>query len=288
MTEWYLAESLQEISPELVMEASLPLRRKKSRNFLAFAACFALVTICSFALNNLGMGGASMGADSAAPEMGSAAESIMDDAGNHSEHVDSSSSLPYVIFEDRPRELVSFDLQEMYDRSDTVVIGHYSTAFDTLTEDGATLHLYEFCVEDRVKGSAAETITVRLPVLREISGTIEKENYRFLMPETMFFDPTEDGKVMLFLQDCGNGIYRKAQEPFTVSIAADGKVTLRSNLLLPDDEKEALSTIEVQLESGHTLVYTDNTLLRYNGSGFSGQHINDILELLGSDLRILY
>ena len=206
MTEWYLAESLQEISPELVMEASLPLRRKKSRNFLAFAACFALVTICSFALNNLGMGGASMGADSAAPEM----ESIMDDAGNHSEHVDSSSSLPYVIFEDRPRELVSFDLQEMYDRSDTVVIGHYSTAFDTLTEDGATLHLYEFCVEDRVKGSAAETITVRLPVLREISGTIENENYRFLMPETMFFDPTEDGKVMLFLQDCGNGIYRKA------------------------------------------------------------------------------
>lgn len=288
MTQWYLAESLQEISPELVMEASLPLRRKKSRNFLAFAACFALVTICSFALNNLGMGGASMGADSAAPEMGSAAESITDDAGNHSEHVDSSSSLPYVIFEDRPRELVSFDLQEMYDRSDTVVIGHYSTAFDTLTEDSATLHLYEFCVEDRVKGSAAETITVRLPVLREISGTIENENYRFLMPETMFFDPTEDGKVMLFLQDCGNGIYRKAQEPFTVSIAADGKVTLRSNLLLPDDEKEALSTIEVQLESGHTLVYTDNTLLRYNGSGFSGQHINDILELLGSDLRILY
>ena len=288
MTEWYLAESLQEISPELVMEASLPLRRKKSRNFLAFAACFALVTICSFALNNLGMGGASMGADSAAPEMGSAAESITDDAGDHSEHVDSSSSLPYVIFEDRPRELVSFDLQEMYDRSDTVVIGHYSTAFDTLTEGGATLHLYEFCVEDRVKGSAAETITVRLPVLREINGTIENENYRFLMPETMFFDPTEDGKVMLFLQDCGNGIYRKAQEPFTVSIAADGKVTLRSNLLLPDDEKEALSTIEVQLESGHTLVYTDNTLLRYNGSGFSGQHINDILELLGSDLRILY
>ena len=288
MTQWYLAESLQEISPELVMEASLPLRRKKSRNFLAFAACFALVTICSFALNNLGMGGASMGADSAAPEMGSAAESIMDDAGNHSEHVDSSSSLPYVIFEDRPRELVSFDLQEMYNRSDTVVIGHYSTAFDTLTEDGATLHLYEFCVEDRIKGSAAETITVRLPVLREINGTIENENYRFLMPETMFFDPTEDGKVMLFLQDCGNGIYRKAQEPFTVSIAADGKVTLRSNLLLPDDEKEALSTIEVQLESGHTLVYTDNTLLRYNGSGFSGQHINDILELLGSDLRILY
>ena len=288
MTDFYLAESLQEVSPELVMEASLPLRRKKSYNWLAFAACFALVTICSFALNNLGMGGASMGADSAAPEMGSAAESITDDAGDHSEHVDSSSSLPYVIFEDRPRELVSFDLQEMYNRSDTVVIGHYSTAFDTLTEDGATLHLYEFCVEDRVKGSAAETITVRLPVLREINGTIENENYRFLMPETMFFDPTEDGKVMLFLQDCGNGIYRKAQEPFTVSIAADGKVTLRSNLLLPDDEKEALSTIEVQLESGHTLVYTDNTLLRYNGSGFSGQHINDILELLGSDLRILY
>lgn len=288
MTQWYLAESLQEISPELVMEASLPLRRKKSRNFLAFAACFALVTICSFALNNLGMGGASMSADSAAPEEGTHEESITDDAGNHSEHVDSSSSLPYVIFEDRPRELVSFDLQEMYDRSDTVVIGHYSTAFDTLTEDGATLHLYEFCVEDRVKGSAAETITVRLPVLREISGTIENENYRFLMPETTFFDPTEDGKVMLFLQDCGDGIYRKAQEPFTVSIAADGKVTLRSNLLLPDDEKEALSTIEVQLESGHTLVYTDNTLLRYNGSGFSGQHINDILELLGSDLRILY
>ena len=288
MTEWYLAESLQEISPELVMEASLPLRRKRSHNFLAFAACFALVTICSFTLNNLGMGGASMGADSAAPEMGSAAESIVDDAGDHSEHVDSSSSLPYVIFEDRPRELVSFDLQEMYDRSDTVVIGHYSTAFNTLTENGVTVHLYEFCVEETVRGSAAEIITVRLPVLREISGTIEGENYRFLMPEPMFFDPTEDGKVMLFLQDCGSGIYRKAQEPFTISIGADGKAALRSNLLLPYEEREALSTIEVELESGHTLVYTDNTLLRYNGSGFSGQDINDILECLGSDLRILY
>lgn len=55
MTELYLAESLQEISPELVMEASLPLRRKKSRNWLAFAACFTLVTFCSFTLSNLGM-----------------------------------------------------------------------------------------------------------------------------------------------------------------------------------------------------------------------------------------
>lgn len=288
MTELYLAESLQEISPELVMEASLPLRRKKSRNWLAFAACFTLVTFCSFTLSNLGMGGASMGADSAAPGMESVTESIMDGAESDSDYVDSSSSLPYVILDDRPRGLVSFDLQEMYDRSDTVVIGHYSTAFDTLTEDGVTLHLYEFCVEDQVKGSAAGTITVRLPVLREISGTIKEENYRFSMPETTFFDPTEDGKVMLFLQDCGNGVYRKAQEPFTISIGAEGKVELRSNLLLPYEEREALSTIEVQLESGHTLVYTDNTLLRYNGSGFSGQHINDILEILGSDLRILY
>ncbi len=286
MTEWYLAESLQEISPELVMEASLPLRRKRSHNFLAFAACFALVTICSFTLNNLGMGGASMGADNTAQE--SIEAGLMDGAEDPSGYVESSSSLPYVIFEDRPRDLVSFDLLEMYERSDTLVIGHFSTAFDTLTENGVTVHLYEFCVEETVKGSAAEIITVRLPVLREISGAIEGENYRFLMPEPMFFDPTEDGKVMLFLQDCGSGIYRKAQEPFTISIGTDGKAALRSNLLLPYEEREALSTIEVELESGHTLVYTDNTLLRYNGSGFSGQDINDILECLGSDLRILY
>lgn len=48
MTEEYLAEALQEVSDEYIMEASLPLRRhRRGRAALGFAACFALVAALS-------------------------------------------------------------------------------------------------------------------------------------------------------------------------------------------------------------------------------------------------
>lgn len=291
MREYYLAESLQEISPELVMEASLPLRRKKSRNWLAFAACFVLVTICSFTLNNLGMGGASMGADSAAPETESIEESIMDSFTDDADGAPTESSYDYVVCNTRSWSLVNFDLSEMSVHADTIVIGQYSGKFDVQNMDGVTIHLYEFMVENRVKGDAADTISVRLPVLHEVQGTVEEESYHITVPDTEFFDPSEDGQVMLFLKDCGSGIYRKAQEPFTFAINPKGDVTVRSNLLLPFKERQALSTTAVALESGKILLYTDDLLCAMKEpvkENISGMHINEILEILGSDLRILY
>ena len=293
MTDFYLAESLQEVSPELVMEASLPLRRKKSYNWLAFAACFALVTICSFTLNNLGMGGASMGADSAAPEMESVTEGVMDgSADNSSANNDKGEySYDYVVCNTRSWELVNFDLAEMNTHADTIVIGEYSGAFDVQSIDGVTVHFYEFTVKNCAKGKAADNITVRLPVLHAVQGSVEEEQYDITVPETEFFDPTEDGQVMLFLKDCGNGVYRKAQEPFTFAINPEGIVTVRSNLLLPHQEREILSTTRTLTENGKILLYIDDLLRSVDSpvkESISGMHINDILEILGSDLRILY
>ncbi len=49
MTKQYLAEALQEVSDEHIMEATLPLRKKKKkRSWQGFAACFAVLAVCSF------------------------------------------------------------------------------------------------------------------------------------------------------------------------------------------------------------------------------------------------
>ncbi len=50
MTEQYLAEALQEVSDEHIMEATLPLRKKKKKahHLWGFAACFAVLAVCSF------------------------------------------------------------------------------------------------------------------------------------------------------------------------------------------------------------------------------------------------
>lgn len=54
MTEEYLAEALQEVSDEHIMEASLPLRRRRGRRAaLGFAACFAVVTVLSLLMQPL-------------------------------------------------------------------------------------------------------------------------------------------------------------------------------------------------------------------------------------------
>ena len=279
MTEFYLADALQEISPELVMEATLPLRRKKRSPLLAFAACFALVTVCSFAVSHMGMGGS----DAAAPEMNeSVTEGIQD-----SMMESSTAEEEYVVYDSSHYELVSFDLQEMYARADTVVIGRYTGDFTQHEESFVGIHLYSFTVEETVKGNARNTIKIQLPVWRRISGDIEGDRYSFVASDATFFDPTEDGQVMLFLQDTGNGIYRKAQEPFTIAIDADWSTELHSNLLLPLETREELASTVTETESGRTLIYTDNTLLQYNGSGFSGIQINDLLEFFGSDLRII-
>lgn len=49
MREDFLAEALQEVSDEHIMEATLPLRKKKrKRSWRGFAACFAVLAVCSF------------------------------------------------------------------------------------------------------------------------------------------------------------------------------------------------------------------------------------------------
>lgn len=61
MKEQYLAEALQEVSDEHIMEATLPLRKKKRKRPLrGLAACFAVLVVCSgFAAYYFGMGGGS-------------------------------------------------------------------------------------------------------------------------------------------------------------------------------------------------------------------------------------
>lgn len=294
MTELYLADSLQEISPELIMEATLPLRKEKKRYWLAFAACFALVTVCSFTMSNFGMGG---GADCAAPESESAVmEGLEDDRGEggntFSESIndsitEGSAAYDFVVYDSSHYELVSFDLTEMYANADTVVIGSYDGDFSEYEESGVGVRLYGFRVEQSVKGSAAGQITVRLPVTREVTGEVDGEHYAFTATDAAFFEPQAGETVMLFLQEIESGVYRKAQEPFTVAIGPDLKTELRSNLLLPMELREQRASTIQETEHGYSLLYTDSTLLQYSGSGFSGLHINELLKFLGTDVRMV-
>lgn len=66
MTEEYLAEALQEVSDEHIMEASLPLRRRRGRRAaLGFAACFAVVTVLSLLMQPLFSADSAMESESA-------------------------------------------------------------------------------------------------------------------------------------------------------------------------------------------------------------------------------
>ncbi len=69
MTEEYLAEALQEVSDGHIMEASLPLRRRRgSRAALGFVACFAVVTVLSLLMQPLFSADSAMESESAANE----------------------------------------------------------------------------------------------------------------------------------------------------------------------------------------------------------------------------
>lgn len=73
MREDYLAEALQEVSAEHIMEAALPLRkRRRSRAVMGFAACFAVLAVGSFFLWPMLSG--STGSDEAATDQESAAD----------------------------------------------------------------------------------------------------------------------------------------------------------------------------------------------------------------------
>lgn len=69
MTEEYLAEALQQVSDEHLMEAALPLRRRRGRRAaLGFAACFAVVTVLSLLMQPLFSADSAMESESAANE----------------------------------------------------------------------------------------------------------------------------------------------------------------------------------------------------------------------------
>lgn len=74
MREDYLAEALQEVSAEHIMEAALPLRKRRrwSRAVMGFAACFAVLAVGSFFLWPMLSGSTS--SDEAAMDQESAAD----------------------------------------------------------------------------------------------------------------------------------------------------------------------------------------------------------------------
>ena len=94
------------------------------------------------------------------------------------------------------------------------------------------IRTYDFKVEAALKGSADGTVGIRLAAAETVKGQVEDQKYAFSAPVPTFFEPQGGEAVLLFLSAVEPGLYRQAQEPFTIAVLPDGTAELRSNLLL--------------------------------------------------------
>lgn len=183
---------------------------------------------------------------------------------------------------------VAATLDEMWERSGHVVSGR----FDRLEEvwnmardpadpskesetDRFLGRLYTFTVEETLKGEAAGEILVNIPYMQTIrgefsnavwdqSGKLEKEAtefypYRVERLWDYYIEPGMGQRYMLFLSyGASNGHYFPAIEPYRVSLAEDGSMSVESTLLLPEEELAARRETIYQMENGRDFRYTSN------------------------------
>lgn len=223
---------------------------------------------------------------------------------------------PYVIapYSDRPS---SGNAQVMYDLSDCVVIGHYgdflydynmsrnpSDPSQESTEDYAGGRMYTFHVEQVLKGEIEqESISVSLAYQERYRGEItnvvtdergnvikeptKRDPYEIYAIRDTYMEPDPEERLMLFLcYEPFMDSYFAANEPFTIVIGEDEALQLKSNLLLPQEEREALATQSFQSKKGRTILYQSNSLL-YDSltDEISGRSLSELLEELGIESR---
>jgi len=223
---------------------------------------------------------------------------------------------PYVIapYSDYP---ISTSPQVMYERADCVVIGQYgdflykfnmsrdpSDPSKESPDRYSEGHMYAFQVEQVLKGEAnTEIISVNIPYQERYDGEItnvvtddrgnvikeptKRDPYEFYAIRDFYMEPDPEERVILFLlHDKETDVYFAANEPFTIVIGEDEALQLKSNLLLPQEEREALATQSFQSKKGRTILYQSNSLLYDQLTDeISGRSLSELLEELGIESR---
>lgn len=221
---------------------------------------------------------------------------------------------PYIIapHSDYP---MSGDLQVMRDHADSIVIGQFGEFINAWNmardlEDSSKEssehyvegHIYSFQVEQVVKGECSEeTIYINIPYKERIRGEIsnvitdERGNllkeatkidpYEFEVIREFYMEPDPEERVMLFLlYDAEFDRYFAAIEPYMIVLDENDTAELRSNMLLPEEEKEELAFQEAKTEKGKTIIYQHDNLLHYKlPDTVTGMSLQQLLEEMDLD-----
>lgn len=183
---------------------------------------------------------------------------------------------------------VAATLDEMWERSGHVVSGRFGRLEEVwnMSRDPADPskesetdrflgQLYTFTVEKTLKGEAEGEILVNIPYMQTIhgefsnavwdqSGKLEKEAtefypYRVERLWDYYIEPEMGRRYLLFLSyGASSGHYFPAIEPYRVSLAEDGSMSVESTLLLPEEELAARRETIYQMENGRDFRYTSN------------------------------
>ena len=179
---------------------------------------------------------------------------------------------------------ITSDPAQLYAQATAVVIGSYGPLEETWNmsrdpedpskeskTDYFAGRIYSFSVEQVIKGELEPgEIRINIPHERRIQGEMlhtigpdgeviqntTPDPYSFNYIWEFYMEPTPGETCLLFLNADGEReLYFPAVEPFTITIDAENRLTLRSNLLLPEEERRERLEIPFQTENGQPMIY---------------------------------
>ena len=187
---------------------------------------------------------------------------------------------------------LAFNLRGMFDAVEYIVIGSFG-AFESsfngarnwpnqLEEDPNNYHrtfIYSFNIQTVLKGTIdSDTIGIAVPYLQRLRGEIRNDIFNAegerVLAATEFdpweiysiwdsyIEPIPGEMVMLFLNYSGLfGLYRFGIQPYMIVLEEDRTVSLKSNFILPLEEREVMAVTHGESESGQPITFTRRSLL---------------------------
>jgi uncharacterized repeat protein (TIGR02543 family) len=204
-------------------------------------------------------------------------------------YFDASLNTEFAVNTDAP---LAGSLRRMYDVVGYVVIGTFGELEETVNmarnprnrlEEDSRFYMrglvYNFHIHSVLKGGIdSDAIRVTIPHFRRYAGEINNAVFNVdgeIVREATEFDPWEidimfsnyiepnpDELVMLFLDYISDlDRYRLGIEPHRIILENDGTVRLRSNFIVPLDEREPIAVFHGESESGRVITARHGSLL---------------------------
>ena len=159
--------------------------------------------------------------------------------------------------------------------------------------------IYTFTVEETLKGDAGGEILINIPYMQTIHGQFpsdmvdqpgmsEKEPaefypYRVERLWDYYIEPEMGQRYVLFLRyGASSGRYFPAVEPYRISLAEDGSMSVESTLLLPGDELAARRETIYRMENGRDFRYTTNAFDVSSDCASADMSLQDFLKQVGA------